>query len=126
MAALSLSAVDSLRWESGVALAANHLLALVLSGEGSKRSLDLEGTHTTTSQSEDEMESRLLLDVVVRKGSSILELLTGEDESLLIWGNTFFVLNLGLDVFDSIGGFDIKSDSLARQCFDEDLHIMFI
>ena len=49
----------------------------------------------TTSKSEDQMESGLLLDVVVGEGSSILKLLTSEDESLLIGGNTFLVLNFG-------------------------------
>ena len=124
MTALSLPAVDSLRWESGVALTADHLLALVFSGKSGEGGLDLEGSHTTTSQTENEMEGGLLLNVVVRKGSTILELLTGEDESLLIRRDTLFVLNLGFDVFNSISGLDIKSDSLARQCFDEDLHIM--
>ena len=50
MSALSLPAVDSLRWESGIALTADLLIALVLSGKGSKRGLNFEGSHTTTSQ----------------------------------------------------------------------------
>ena len=64
---LSLSAVLGLRGESGIALTADHLLALELSGKSSERGLNLEGTHTTTSKSEDEMEGGLLLDVVVRR-----------------------------------------------------------
>ena len=44
------------------------------------------------------MEGRLLLDVIIRKGAAILELLSGEDETLLVWGNTFLVLDLGLDL----------------------------
>ena len=95
MATLSLSAVDGLWWESDVALSANHLLTLELSGESSEIWLNFHLTHTSASKSEDEMEGGLLLDVVVRESSSILELLSGEDESLLIWGNTFFILDLG-------------------------------
>ena len=95
MSALSLSAVDGLWWESDVALSANHLLTLELSGESSKIWLNFHLTHTSASKSKDEMESGLLLDVVIRKSSSIFELLTSEDESLLIWGNTFFILDLG-------------------------------
>merc|ERR1711977_762259 len=68
------------------------------------------------------MESGLLLDVIVREGSAVFELLTSEDESLLIRGDTFLVLDLGLDVFDGIRGFDVKSDGLASQGLDEDLH----
>ena len=68
------------------------------------------------------MESGLLLDVVVRKGSSILELLTSEDKSLLIWRNTFLVLDLGLDVLDGVGWLDIEGDGLTSEGLDEDLH----
>ena len=95
MATLSLSAIDSLDWQSNVTLSANHFLTLELSSESGKIWLNFHLTHTTASQSEDEMESGLLLDVVIRESSSIFELLSGEDESLLIWWNTLFILNLG-------------------------------
>merc|ERR1712159_471825 len=64
----------------------------------------------TTSQSEDEMKSGLFLDVVVGKSSTIFKLLTGEDKSLLVRWDTFFVLDLGLDVLDGVRWLDIKSD----------------
>ena len=95
MTTLSLSAVDGLDWESGITLSANHLFALEFSSESSKIWLDLHGSHTTSSESQNQMEGGLLLDVVIREGSSVFELLTSEDESLLIWRNTFFILNLG-------------------------------
>jgi hypothetical protein len=44
------------------------------------------------------VKGRLLLDVVVRKGAAVLELLAGEDETLLIRGNSLLVLDLGLDL----------------------------
>ena len=56
MSALSLSAVGDLWWESDVALSANHLLTLELSGEGSKIWLNFHLTHTSASKSKDEME----------------------------------------------------------------------
>ena len=56
------------------------------------------------------MESRFLLDVVVGKSSTVLELLSSKDETLLIGRDTFLVLNLGLDVVDRIRGFDFESD----------------
>merc|ERR1712146_657163 len=68
------------------------------------------------------MEGGFLLDVVVRKGSAILELLTSEDESLLIWGNTLFVLDLGLDILNGVSGLNIKGDGLTSEGLDEDLH----
>jgi hypothetical protein len=93
--ALSLAAVVSLGRKLSVALSADHFIALVLSGEGSQGSLNLDRTHATTSKTEHKMESGLLLDVIVRKSAAILELLTSEDESLLIRRDAFLVLDLG-------------------------------
>ena len=56
----------------------------------------------TSSESENQMESRLLLDVVVGEGSAVLELLSSEDESLLIGRDSFLVLDLCLDVLDGV------------------------
>ena len=68
------------------------------------------------------MECRLLLNVVVSKSATILELLASEDEALLIGWNSLLILNLGLDVFDGITRFDIKSDGLTSESLDKDLH----
>ena len=57
-----------------------------LSGQGFDKDLH------TTSKSEDKMKSGLLLDVVVGEGSAIFKLLASEDESLLVWRDSFFVL----------------------------------
>ncbi len=42
------------------------------------------------------MQSRLFLDVVVAQGAAILELLAGENETLLVGRDTLLVLDLGL------------------------------
>ena len=68
------------------------------------------------------MESGLLLDVVVRKGSAVLKLLSSEDESLLIGGNSLLVLDLGLDVLDGVCWLDIEGNGLTGEGFDENLH----
>merc|ERR1719469_957082 len=68
------------------------------------------------------MEGRLLLDVVIRKGTAILELLASEDETLLIRRDAFLILDLGLHVIDGVGGLDLKGDGLAGEGLDEDLH----
>ena len=47
-----------------------------------------------TTETEHQVEGRLLLDVVVRKSAAILELLAGEDQTLLIGGDTLLVLDL--------------------------------
>ena len=44
-----------------------------------------------TTQAQHEVQGRLLLDVVVREGAAVLELLTSEDQTLLIGGDTLLV-----------------------------------
>ena len=68
------------------------------------------------------MESAFLLDVVVGEGSSVLQLLASEDQSLLIWGDSLLVLDLGLDVLDRVRGLNLKGDGLPGEGLDEDLH----
>jgi hypothetical protein len=116
------------------------LLALVLDllGGGVHLLLPLLG-HTTT-QAEDQVKGRLLLDVIVGKGAAILKLLSGEDETLLVRGNSLLVwvalawclrfsqsgaqrtLNLGLHIVDGVRRLHLKGDSLAREGLYEDLH----
>jgi len=76
----------------------------------------------TSSESQDKMKSGFLLDVVVAQCATIFQLLTSKDETLLVWWDSFFVLDLCLDVVDGITGLNLKSDGLASQGFDEDLH----
>jgi hypothetical protein len=63
------------------------------------------------------------LDVVIREGSTVLELLSGKDESLLIWRNTFLVLDLGLDVLDGVSRLNIQSDGFSSEGLYENLHL---
>jgi hypothetical protein len=63
-------------------------------------SLD-EDLHTTT-KAEDKVEGGLLLNVVIGQSTSILKLLAGEDQALLVRRNAFLVLDLALDVVDGI------------------------
>merc|ERR1719415_102563 len=68
------------------------------------------------------MERAFLLDVVVGEGSSVLQLLSSEDQSLLIWGDSLLVLDLGLDVLDAVGRLNLEGDGLTGEGLDEDLH----
>lgn len=45
----------------------------------------------TTTEAEHEVEGGLLLDVVVREGAAVFELLAGEDQALLVGGDTLLV-----------------------------------
>ena len=62
------------------------------------------------------------MDVVIGESSSILKLLSSEDESLLIWWDSFLVLDLSFHVFDGVCWLDIEGNGLSGQSFDEDLH----
>jgi hypothetical protein len=56
------------------------------------------------------VEGGLLLDVVVRKGPAVFELLASKNEALLVRGNALLVLDLALDIIDRVAGLDLKSD----------------
>merc|ERR1712165_91308 len=99
----------------------NGVTWLNLQGDG----LASQGLHEdlhTPSQSQHQMQSRLLLDVIVRKSSSIFKLLPSKDQSLLVWRNSFLVLDFSFDIFDGIGWLDLKSDGLTSKSLDENLH----
>merc|ERR1712165_447264 len=80
-----------------------------------------EDLHSST-ESEDQMESGLFLDVVVRQSSAILQLLASEDQTLLVWGDSLLVLDLSLHILDGIARLNLQSDGLAGEGLDEDLH----
>jgi hypothetical protein len=50
---------------------------------------------------------------VVGESSAVLKLLSSENQPLLVWGNALLVLNLALDVVDSVGRLDLQSDGLS-------------
>ena len=66
----------------------------------------------------------LLLDVVVRKYTVILKLIAREGQPLLARRNSFLVLDLGLDIVDSIRCLDVQGNGLAGESFHEDLHVL--
>jgi len=68
------------------------------------------------------VEGALLLDVVVGESATILKLLAGKDQPLLVWRDSFLVLNLCLDVLDGVGRLHLESDGFPGEGLDEDLH----
>ena len=89
----------------------------------------------------DQVQGRLLLDVVVAQSATILELLSGEDQALLVGRDTgssqslhdrlliksnvpLLILNLGLDIVDSVRGLNLEGNGLAREGLDENLHLV--
>jgi len=87
-----------------------------LAGEGLDKDLH------STSETEHKMESALLLDVVVGESTSIFQLFSSEDQSLLVWGNSFLVLDLCFYIFNGVRWFNLQSNGLASEGLDKDLH----
>merc|ERR1712083_502024 len=99
----------------------NGVRRLNLEGDGlAGQGLD-ENLHST-SETEDQMQGGLLLNVVVRESSAIFKLFTSKDQSLLIWGNALLVLNFGLHIFNGVRGLNLEGDGLASQSLDKNLH----
>ena len=82
------------------------------------RTRDLKATTETQHQ----MKSRLFLNVVVSQGTTILELLASEDETLLVWWDSLLVLNLSLDVVNGVGALNFEGDRLSGKSLHKDLH----
>jgi len=99
----------------------NGICWLNIKSDGfSSKGLD-EDLHTS-SKSEDQVESWFFLNVVIGKSSSIFKLLSSKDESLLIWWDTFFVLDFGFYIFNGISWLNIKGDCFSSKSLNENLH----
>ena len=86
----------------------------------SRQRLD-ENLHATT-ESEDQVQGRFLLNVIIGEGTSVFKLLAGENETLLVWGDALLVLDLGFHVVDRVGAFNFEGDGFTGQGLDKDLH----
>ena len=69
------------------------------------------------------MKSRFLLDVVIRQGTTVLQLLAREDETLLVRRDSLLVLDLGLNGLDRVRALHIECDGLAGESLNENLHV---
>ena len=107
--------------ESRVALAADAPVDVrLLSEELEGRLVRIFGA---TTEAEHEVEGGVLLDGVVLERVAVLELLAGEDQTLLIGRDALLVLDLSLDVLDPVSRLDLERDVLPREGLDEDLHV---
>ena len=95
--------LKSLKWD-GLALSLNLLWL------GENLLLSFLSTSTKT---ENKMKSRFLLDIVIRKSTAILKLLSSKDKTLLIRWNSLLVLDLGLHVVDGVRRLNIERNSLS-------------
>merc|ERR1711962_1059246 len=99
----------------------NAIASLDLQGDGLPGQ-GLDKDLHTSSQPENQMERRLFLNVVIGECPAVLELLAGEDQPLLVRGDSLLVLNLNLDVLNAVASLDLKGDGLPCQGLNKDLH----
>jgi hypothetical protein len=83
VATLSLTTVGGTRRKTSITLTTDHLFTVVLGSQSLKR-----GFNDTTTETEDQVKSGFLLDVVVTQRTTIFELLTSENKTLLVRRNT--------------------------------------
>ena len=68
---------------------------------------------SASAEAQHQVERRLLADVGILQGASVIQLPAGEDQTLLIWRYAFLVLDLNLDVIDGRIGPHVQGDRLA-------------
>jgi len=117
VSALGLSAVGGTRVVARVASSANQLVLVELAGENDEGRLN-----DTSSQTQDQVKGGFLLDVVVAECAAVFQLFSSKDQTLLIWRDSFFVLNLLLDIVDGVRGFNLEGDCRSCEGLYEDLH----
>ena len=75
----------------------------------------------SAAQAQDEVQRRLLLNVVIGKGAAVLELLASKDQALLIRRDALLVLDLLLHIVNRIAGLDVQGNGLSGQSLHENL-----
>ena len=101
----------------------DRVSGLHLEGNCLSRKRPNEDLHRATSQTKDEVDSGLFLDVVVRESASVVQLLAAENEALLGGGDSLLGVELGLDRLDGVRRLDLEGCGIASQCSAEDLHV---
>jgi len=76
----------------------------------------------SAAKTQDQMQSRFFLNVVVGQRATVFQLLAGKNQTLLIGRNALFVLNLLLDLLNVVARLDVERNRLSCECFDKDLH----
>jgi len=68
------------------------------------------------------MKSTFFLDVVIWQSSAIFQLFASKDKPLLIWRNSFLVLNFSFNILYGVWRLNLKSDGFASESLHKNLH----
>ena len=77
----------------------------------------------STGESEQDKQSAFFLDVVITENVFISKLLASEDQTLLVNGYSFFVLDLSFQTFNGVGRLHFHDDSLFIKVLNENFHV---
>jgi len=69
-----------------------------------------------------QVDGRVLLNVIVGNGITIFQLLSCINQVLVVGRNTFLVVDLVLDAFDRVFGLYFKRNRLSSQGLDKELN----
>uniref|UniRef100_A0A453T1E8 Uncharacterized protein n=1 Tax=Aegilops tauschii subsp. strangulata TaxID=200361 RepID=A0A453T1E8_AEGTS len=72
-----------------------------------------------------QVQRRPVLDVEVRQGALLLQVLCMEDEPLMVRREALLGLDHGLDVANGVAALHLKRDRLPGEGLDENLHLFF-
>ena len=73
-------------------------------------------------KTENRVEGRFFLNVIITKGATVLELFASKNKASQVGRNAFSVLDLGLHIVDRVRGLDFQCDCFVRKGLDKDLH----
>ena len=110
VSALLLAAVVRTKGQTGVALAAHHLLAVVLLGQSSQGGLDHSSSHL-----EEHFDGGGLADSAGADGLRVVQLLSSENKALVVVVDVFLLLDHLLDVLHGLRGLNLKRDGVSLQ-----------
>ena len=81
-----------------------------------------EAAHHSAFEHRTQVQGALLMDVVVGYRAFVLQLLASKREQLLVWWDTFALLEFGFHSPNGVGCFHTQCDGLASERLHEDLH----
>jgi hypothetical protein len=88
------------------------MIVKIVAVVANRASTKLTDLHATT-ETENKVESRFFLDVIIGKSTAIFKLLSSEDQALLVRRDALLILDLALNIVDGVAGLDLQSDGLA-------------
>jgi len=79
-----------------------------------------------TNRRHTQVEGGAIMDTIVRQGKVVPQLFADQDQPLPVWRNAFLVLELGLNVLNSVWWLNRNDDSRVIRGVHENLHMLLL